>query len=89
MNMKDIMIFVGVAAAAYMLLSRKSAAKIPAGATEIQNNALQGQSGYGWRYFSDGTAISPGGDYYKNGGLIYQAAYNGVTVGANYSNLAV
>lgn len=26
----------------------------------------------GWRYFSDGTAISPAGDYYQNGALIWQ-----------------
>lgn len=25
----------------------------------------------GWRYFSDGTSISPSGDYYQNGSLIW------------------
>jgi hypothetical protein len=26
----------------------------------------------GWRYFNDGTAISPAGDYYQGGQLIWQ-----------------
>ena len=34
--------------------------------TEIPNPAQPGQNGYGWRYFSDGTAISPEGKYYAN-----------------------
>lgn len=33
--------------------------------TEITNTAQPGQEGYGWRYFSDGTVISPTGQYYK------------------------
>lgn len=33
--------------------------------TEITNPALPGQEGYGWRYFSDGTVMSPTGQYYK------------------------
>lgn len=28
----------------------------------------------GWRYFTDGTAIDPQGDYYKNGQLIWSNA---------------
>lgn len=34
---------------------------------EIKNNALPGQEGYGWRYFTDGTSISPDGKYYTAG----------------------
>lgn len=37
------------------------------GAREISNPAQPGQTGYGWRYFSDGTTISPNGEYYKDG----------------------
>ena len=37
------------------------------GASEISNPAQPGQPGYGWRYFSDGTTISPNGEYYKDG----------------------
>lgn len=27
----------------------------------------------GWQYFADGTAISPEGDYYQNGSLVWSA----------------
>lgn len=30
--------------------------------------------GSGWRYFNDGTAIAPNGDYYHGGSLIWQAS---------------
>ena len=41
--------------------------------TEIMNPAAlnPGDPGYGWRYYSDGTAISPSGDYYLNGQKVY------------------
>lgn len=39
--------------------------------TEITNTALPGENGYGWRYFSDGTAIGPDGNYYYQGQQIY------------------
>lgn len=35
--------------------------------TELNNPAGQGEEGYGWQYFSDGTAISPDGTYYYQG----------------------
>jgi len=34
--------------------------------TEIKTNTNPGDAGYGWRYFSDGTAIGPDGKYYSN-----------------------
>lgn len=37
------------------------------GTTEIPNDDLPGQPGYGWTYYSDGTAIGPDGSYYFNG----------------------
>lgn len=39
--------------------------------TEITNTALPGQPGWGWRYYTDGTAISPDGNYYLNDQLVY------------------
>lgn len=39
--------------------------------TEINNTALPGQQGWGWTYYSDGTAISPTGQYYLNGQLVW------------------
>lgn len=41
------------------------------GISEIFTGAKQGQYGYGWRYFSDGGAIDPAGNYYLNGDLVW------------------
>lgn len=38
---------------------------------EVNNTALPGQPGWGWTYYTDGTAISPQGQYYLNGQLVY------------------
>jgi len=48
--------------------------------TEIMSPGAQipGSPGYGWRYYSDGTAISPSGDYYLNGSLVYSGASAGM-----------
>lgn len=37
------------------------------GISEIFSGAKLGDVAYGWRYFTDGTAISPNGTYYHNG----------------------
>lgn len=37
----------------------------------VENNALPGEEGYGWSYYDNGTAISPDGEYYFNGELIW------------------
>ena len=37
--------------------------------TEIPNTTKPGEVGYGWKYYSDGTAISPTGQYYYQGAL--------------------
>lgn len=39
--------------------------------TEIPNSALPGQTGYGWSYYSDGTAIDPNGTYYSGGQAVW------------------
>lgn len=45
--------------------------------TQIDTSNLQpGQEGYGWQYFSDGTSISPGGDYYQGGNLVWSPAFD-------------
>jgi len=41
------------------------------GATEITNPAQPGTEAYGWKYYSDGTSISPNGEYYQGGQLIW------------------
>ena len=44
--------------------------------TEIPNPAREGDTGFGWKYYENGTAISPDGKYYKNGQLVYDPATN-------------
>ena len=39
--------------------------------TEIPNTTKPGETGYGWKYYSDGTAISPTGSYYYQGQSVY------------------
>lgn len=41
------------------------------GAQAIDNTALPGGPGYGWQYFTDGTAISPEGEYYYQGEKVW------------------
>lgn len=42
------------------------------GAYQIDTGDLSaGDPGYGWQYFSDGTTISPSGEYYYNGELVW------------------
>lgn len=42
--------------------------------TEIENTANPGSPGYGWKYYSDGTSISPEGKYYYQGKEVYDPA---------------
>lgn len=48
-----------------------STGQTPTTGTTIFNPATEGQEGYGWQYFSDGTVIDPSGNYYQNGQLIW------------------
>ena len=50
----------------------------PEQATEIPNTAQPGQTGYGWKYYSDGTAIGPDGKYYYNGELAWSPEGGGI-----------
>jgi hypothetical protein len=48
----------------------------PAGVTEIPNTAQQGDEAFGYKYYSDGTVISPNGSYYtRNSAGDYVAVY--------------
>lgn len=49
--------------------------------SEVVNGALPGQPGYGWRYFDNGVAISPTGEYYKNGVKVWSPGGGGATGG--------
>lgn len=37
----------------------------------VANPAQEGQPGYGWRYYTDGTAIDPSGSYYYKGEKVW------------------
>lgn len=50
----------------------------PEQATEIPNTALPGDVGYGWKYYSDGTAIGPDGKYYYKGELAWSPEGGGI-----------
>ena len=44
----------------------------PTSVYEITNTASSpGSPGYGWKYYSDGTSISPDGKYYHQGEMVY------------------
>ncbi len=81
MKMDNNMIVLGLAAVAVYLItqSKKTPAKTATGVTgtatgtvEIFDSMNGGKAwGNGWRYFSDGTAIDPQGNYYQGGQLIW------------------
>lgn len=49
--------------------------------TEITNSSLPGSEAWGWRYYSDGTAIAPNGDYYYQGEKVYSQAPGFMSMG--------
>jgi len=77
------MIALGLAAVAVYLIvnTNKKTGAASGGLSATLGNAAKavseifdtagGQFGNGWRYFSDGTAIDPQGNYYQNGQLIW------------------
>lgn len=74
------MIALGLAAVAvYLIVNPK---KAPAASNGLKSTAAAvseifdtagGAFSNGWRYFSDGTAIDPQGNYYQGGQLIWKA----------------
>ena len=49
--------------------------------TEINNTALPGQQGWGWTYYSDGTAIDPQGRYYYQGQMVWSPGAGAMGMG--------
>jgi len=47
------------------------------GVKEITNTALPGQTGYGWKYYDNGTVIDPQGRYYFDGQVVYDPTASG------------
>jgi hypothetical protein len=82
MKANDILIFAAVAVGGYMLLKAIAQKGTPStassGAAVSVGNIINGigeifaPTGNGWRYFTDGTAISPDGSYYMNGQFVYK-----------------
>ena len=80
--------------AVFMIVKPKGTAANPAQGTggavrnayetvsEIFDSVTNRAFGNGWRYFSDGTAISPEGDYYQGGQLIWTAPKTGGATGS-------
>lgn len=72
----DEIIVLGVAAfVAYQLLSKTKqggSSRPSSWVSEITNGADPGESGWGWRYYDNGVAISPTGAYYQNGQLVWK-----------------
>jgi hypothetical protein len=48
------------------------------GVEEIPNAAQPGEEAYGWKYYSDGTAISPTGTYYYQGEQVWSPSSSGI-----------
>jgi hypothetical protein len=49
----------------------RSLGQAPDSTTQIANTANEGEPGYGWKYYSDGTAIDPAGNYYYQGQQVW------------------
>lgn len=70
--MKDsyLILLVGLGAAAFLATRSGSSTATPGKANGAQEIKTDGDS-FGWRYFTDGTAIDPYGAYYKNGLMVW------------------
>jgi len=82
MKTDNLILLAAVASAVFLWLNRNAIRAALASGQTIANGATAGQPGFGWQYFTGGTAISPEGDYYFGGSKVY----DGVTVGTAYKN---
>lgn len=67
MKKEQLVMIMGFVAAAMFMASRKVSAK-PAG---YVGEIFPDGDTNGWRYFENGTAISPDGTYYQNGQMVW------------------
>jgi hypothetical protein len=68
MSNDNTIIFAALAVGAAYYMTKPKAPKPPLGGT---TEIFTAGDAHGWRYFSDGTAISPDGTYYKGGEMIW------------------
>lgn len=76
MKKDDLVLMIGAAVGVFIIakfMMNKASAKPTQGIAVGENYASLITQNNGWQYFTDGTAIGPNGDYYKNGQLIYTA----------------
>lgn len=79
MKANDLLILGVAGVIAWFIVGRSAGAKVagsvPVRESDFVEEIFNGVSawGNGWRYFSDGTAIDPQGNYYLNGQLVYRA----------------
>lgn len=79
----DTIVLALAAVAVYLIVQNKAGAKAigtSAAAKDTVNEILAAGSkafDNGWRYFTDGTTISPAGDYYRGGNLVYLGQSSG------------
>lgn len=77
MNNNDLLLLAAAAAAVYFLMNRDTSNTINNlgqavnGISEVFTGAKQGDTAFGWRYFTDGGAIGPDGKYYLNGQYVW------------------
>jgi len=82
MKQTDILLLLGLGIGLLVFMKKATAKpvlQIATGGTladKVASQALApGDAGYGWKYFTDGTAINPDGtQYYQGGQLIWNAA---------------
>ena len=60
-----------VAGAGAASLNNGGQVNVPNYTKQIFNTATKGTPGFGWQYFSDGTAIGPDGSYYLQGQKVW------------------
>ena len=73
---EDLMILGVAGLMAWFILGRGAARSAPAANdADYVEEIFNGVAGWanGWRYFENGTAIDPLGNYYHNGQLVYRA----------------
>ena len=54
-----------------MALNQGGNVSIPGTVKQIFNTATPGTPGWGWQYYTDGTAIGPDGSYYSGGEKVW------------------
>lgn len=72
MRNEELMVIGLAGLALWFILKGKNAGSMGSSVTSTSSYARKAAPDYqGWQYFTDGTAISPEGDYYLNGTKVW------------------